>query len=276
MASASVPCSAATKNSSRSRPVQWLLSPETAGGDGGGGLSPVDARPLDYVGAGTVEFLYSEGEFYFLEMNTRLQVEHPISEIRYGADFVREQLRLAMGAPVTEPGEPRGHAIEIRINAEDPETFFPSLGTVERMNLPGGPGVRVDSALYRGMPVTPHYDSMIAKLIVHGSDREHAIERARRALGELRLVGLITTVPVALRVFENKEFLSGDYDTGILERVTMGAPPALSEVAALAAAVARFQRTERFDDAAAGTSGPALGSPWTMIDRLERCGGRPR
>src|SRR5690606_35561141 len=128
------------------------------------------AQAVGYVGAGTGEFLYARGEFYFLEMNTRLQVEHQVTEMRYGVDLVKEQLRVAAGEPATPATEPRGHAIEVRINAEDPATFLPALGTITRLLLPGGPGVRIDSALYRGLEVTPFYDSMVGKLIVHGED----------------------------------------------------------------------------------------------------------
>jgi acetyl-CoA carboxylase biotin carboxylase subunit len=234
------------------------------------------ARSVGYVGAGTVEFLYSEGRFYFLEMNTRLQVEHPVTEMRFGVDLVREQICVAGGASVTPPTEPRGHSIEIRINAEDPQTGFPSLGTITRMNQPGGPGVRLDSSLFRGLEVTPHYDSMLAKLIVHADDRERAIARARRACRELRIVGVTTSVPVGLRVLQSEEFSSGDYDTSILTRLGTEVPEWLEEMASLAAAVSRYQGTERIEASGQSAAPEGVVSPWALADRLDRLDGRSR
>ena len=229
------------------------------------------ARAVGYEGAGTVEFLYSEGRFYFLEMNTRLQVEHPVTEMRFGVDLVREQIRVGMGERVTPPAEPRGHSIEVRVNAEDPDTFFPSLGRIARLNLPGGPGVRLDSALYRGMEVTPFYDSMLAKLVVHGADRQQAIERCVRALRELRIVGVSTSLPVALRALQHPEFQSGDYDTGILERIDKKASAVSPELAMLAAATARFLAAERAGAGAAARNGAREGMPvWAALGRAER------
>ncbi|MCB9876395.1 MAG: acetyl-CoA carboxylase biotin carboxylase subunit [Planctomycetes bacterium] len=226
------------------------------------------ARAVGYVGAGTVEFLYSGGEFYFLEMNTRLQVEHPVTEMCYGVDLVREQIRVGAGLEVTQPGTPRGHAIEVRVNAEHPTTFFPSLGRIGRLRLPGGPGVRLDSAMFRGLEVTPFYDSMLGKLIVHGADREQAIARMQRALREMRIVGVATSLPVALRVLEGDEFRSGDYDTGILERL---APPAGHdrELALLAAAVVRFLSSERVGGDRRQSSVGAVPT-WAQLGRVER------
>ncbi|HEB52637.1 MAG TPA: ATP-grasp domain-containing protein [bacterium] len=228
------------------------------------------ARQVGYVGAGTVEFLYSRGEFYFLEMNTRLQVEHPITEERYGVDLVREMIRVGAGERVAEPGEPRGHAIEVRINAEDPETYFPSLGTIRRLGLPGGPGVRLDSAMFRGLEVTPHYDSMLGKLIVHAADREQAIERCIRAVRELRIVGVATSLPVALETLLSDPFRSGDYDTGILQRIdTIGRH--YREAAMLAAATARFLRAERVGVASGDRPGGGEQTPrWAELGRRER------
>ncbi|MCA8972379.1 MAG: acetyl-CoA carboxylase biotin carboxylase subunit [Planctomycetes bacterium] len=197
---------------------------------------------IGYEGAGTVEFLFSEGEFYFLEMNTRLQVEHAITEEVYGVDLVAEQLRVASGEAANDPGEARGAAIEVRINAEDPATFFPSLGTIERLRLPGGLGVRVDSALYPGLEVTPYYDSMLAKLIVWAPTRDAAISKMLRSLGELRIAGVMTSVPVAAKALRSEPFRSGDYDTGILEKIAdqPGIAASLdSDIAAIAAAFAK-------------------------------------
>ncbi|MFM1872761.1 MAG: acetyl-CoA carboxylase biotin carboxylase subunit, partial [Planctomycetota bacterium] len=230
------------------------------------------SRAVGYVGAGTVEFLYSEGAFYFLEMNTRLQVEHPVTEMRFGVDLVREQIRVAAGETVAPVPEPRGHAIEVRVNAEDPNTYFPSLGRITRINLPGGPGVRMDSALYRGLEVTPYYDSMLAKLVVHAADRAQAIERCERAIRELRIVGVSTSLPVALRVLRNAEFRGGDYDTGILERVDRAHDEEALERAMLAAAAARFLTVERAGAAveqAAGTSHDATPA-WAALGRTDR------
>jgi acetyl/propionyl-CoA carboxylase alpha subunit len=232
------------------------------------------AAAVDYVGAGTVEFLYSRGEFYFLEMNTRLQVEHPITEMCYGVDLVAEQLRVAAGLPAADVGPPMGHAIEARINAEDPTSFLPSLGSITRLNTPGGPGVRLDAVLYRGLEVTPFYDSMLGKLIVHAEDRPRAIARMRRALGELRIIGVKTSIPACLRVLDHETFLAGDYDTSILTRVDSAVPEDLEELAALAAAVAKYRGTERLDAAASNVGGGAGVSPWVLADRLDRLGRR--
>jgi acetyl-CoA carboxylase biotin carboxylase subunit len=232
------------------------------------------AKAVGYVGAGTVEFLYSRGQFYFLEMNTRLQVEHPVTEMRFGVDLVHEQLRVAAGLPLSPVPEPRGHAIEVRINAEDPDTFFPALGTITRMILPGGPGVRMDAAVYRGLSVTPFYDSMLGKLIVHGQDRAHAIARMKRALEELRLVGITTSAPVALRVLEDPRFVRGDYDTGLLDDMPRTPSPDVVELAALAAAAAKFALVKH-KAGSAGAPAP-LASPWKLSERIERLGGRAR
>lgn len=177
---------------------------------------------LGYEGAGTVEFVYSEGEFYFIEMNTRLQVEHPVTEMVTGVDLVAEQLRVASGERL-EGGSPEtdraaaGHAIEFRINAEDPgRGFLPHAGPVEFYNPPGGPGVRVDSHLYPGYRVPPHYDSLLAKLIVHAGDRERAIERGIRALDEFAIAGLETTLPLHIAVLEDEDFRRGRISTSFL------------------------------------------------------------
>jgi len=175
---------------------------------------------LDYEGAGTVEFVYADGEFYFIEMNTRLQVEHPVTEMISGVDIVAEQLAVASGGRLEIPSEaltPNGHAIEFRINAEDPNrNFLPQAGLVEVYNPPGGPGVRVDSHLYAGYRVPSHYDSLLAKLIVHSRDREGAIRRGLRALDEFAVSGMETTLPLHLAVLEDEEFLRGGVTTSFL------------------------------------------------------------
>ncbi|MHC4449543.1 MAG: acetyl-CoA carboxylase biotin carboxylase subunit [Planctomycetota bacterium] len=181
------------------------------------------AAAVDYRGVGTVEFLADQqGEFYFLEMNTRIQVEHPVTELVYGADLVRWQVRVAEGEEVPlvqDDLKPIGHAIEIRLTAEDPaQGFFPQTGVVRALRMPEGPGVRVDANLYPGQEITLHYDPMIGKVIVHGRDRDSAIERLKRALVEMRLVGLKTCAPLLLRLLDDPEFRAGNTHTGYLEK----------------------------------------------------------
>jgi acetyl-CoA carboxylase biotin carboxylase subunit len=177
----------------------------------------------EYTNAGTIEFLVDGDEFYFIEMNTRIQVEHPVTEMLIGVDLVKEQLRVASGEPLNVTQEnilANGHAIEFRINAEDPDMdFLPSPGEISALEVPGGPGVRVDSALYAGYKIPPFYDSLIGKLIVWGVDREEAINRSRRALCEYDIEGIKTTIPLHLCLLEEEAFRSGDYDTGYLERL---------------------------------------------------------
>ena len=175
---------------------------------------------MQYRGAGTIEFLWEAGEFYFIEMNTRLQVEHPVTEAITGLDLVREQIRIAEGHPLTLRQEDvvfRGHAIECRINAEDPRSFAPSPGLVKQYHAPGGMNVRVDSGLYAGYRIPPYYDSMIAKLIVYGTTRQGAIRRLRRALQELVVDGVKTTAPLHQALLEEPDFQSGDYTIKWLE-----------------------------------------------------------
>ena len=175
---------------------------------------------MGYRGAGTIEFLYEDGEFYFIEMNTRLQVEHPVTEMITGIDLVREQIRIAAGEPLSctqDQVEFRGHAIECRINAEDPRTFAPSPGTVKNYLAPGGMHVRVDSGLYGGYRVPPYYDSMIAKLIVYGTTRERCIMRLKRALEEFIIDGMKTTIPLHQKLIDDPEIREGEYTIKWLE-----------------------------------------------------------
>jgi acetyl-CoA carboxylase, biotin carboxylase subunit len=191
-----------------------------------GALAAAAMRELGYRGAGTLEFLYQDGEFFFIEMNTRLQVEHPISEMVSGVDIVREQLRIADGAPLGyRQAEIRlsGHAIECRLNAENPNDFRPSPGRISDYHAPGGLGVRVDSALYQGYVVPPYYDSLIAKLIVRGRTRNECLMRLRRALDEYVIGGIETTIPLHQRLVEARAFIDGDYDIHWLERFVEGA-----------------------------------------------------
>ena len=175
---------------------------------------------LGYAGAGTVEFLYEDGEFHFIEMNTRLQVEHPVTEAIFGVDLVREQIRVAEGLGMSftqDELELNGHAVELRINAERLPDFRPSPGAVTAYHAPGGLGVRMDSALYTGYEIPPHYDSLIGKLIVHGRDREEALSRTRRALGELIVDGIETNVPLFHRLLDEPDIRAGDYGIHWLE-----------------------------------------------------------
>ncbi len=176
---------------------------------------------LKYRGAGTMEFLYENGKFYFIEMNTRLQVEHPVTEAVTGLDLVREQIRVAAGMPLSVTQDQirfEGHAIECRINAEDPETFAPSPGRVTDFHAPGGLHVRVDSALYDGYRIPPYYDSLIAKLIVYGANRNDALMRLRRALEEFVIHGPKTTIPLQQAIIEAPDFIDGNYSIKWLER----------------------------------------------------------
>lgn len=187
-----------------------------------GAAAVAAARAAGYVGAGTVEFVLSpEGDFYFIEMNTRIQVEHPVTELVTGADLVKEQLRVAAGLPLSfsqEEVKVSGHAIECRINAEDPEhEFRPCPGKTEFLHLPGGPGVRVDTALYTGYEVPPYYDSLVAKVLVHAPTRLEAIRRMRRALEELVIEGYPTNAALAHLIMHDPEFVRGQYDTGFLD-----------------------------------------------------------
>jgi acetyl-CoA carboxylase biotin carboxylase subunit len=201
------------------------LSPETRAAMAEAALRL--AAAAGYTNAGTVEFLLDrDGSFYFIEMNTRIQVEHPVTELVTGVDLVKEQLRVARGERLSARQDElllRGAAIEMRINAEDPErSFLPSPGEITALDLPGGPGVRVDTAAYAGYQVPPFYDSLIAKLIVWGRDRDEAISRARRALAEFRIDGVKTTIPFHLELLENDAVLAGDYHVEFLERSLMG------------------------------------------------------
>jgi acetyl-CoA carboxylase biotin carboxylase subunit len=176
---------------------------------------------IDYHGAGTFEFLYENGEFYFIEMNTRLQVEHPVTEMITGVDLVKQQLLIASGEVLTIKQDDikiNGHAIECRINAEDSETFMPSPGKITRYHAPGGLGVRVDAHIYADYVVPPYYDSMIGKLIVHGVDRQTAIYRMRGALTEMLIEGIKTNIPLQQRILDDSNFYAGGVDIHYLEK----------------------------------------------------------
>jgi acetyl-CoA carboxylase biotin carboxylase subunit len=182
-------------------------------------------KTMGYRSVGTIEFLFQDGEFYFIEMNTRLQVEHPVTEMITGIDLVREQIRVAAGAPLSMQQSDiaiNGHAIECRINAEDPETFMPSPGRVTEFHAPGGLGVRVDSALYSGYRVPPTYDSLIAKLVVHGRSRNECLMRLRRSLEEMVIGGIKTNIPLQSRIIAAPDFINGAYDIRWLEKFVAG------------------------------------------------------
>jgi acetyl-CoA carboxylase biotin carboxylase subunit len=181
------------------------------------------AESIDYVGAGTVEFLLDEDRsFYFMEMNTRIQVEHPVTEMATNFDLVKEQIRVAAGEPlslVMNGNRLRGHSMECRVNAEDPaRNFQPSPGTISAYHPPGGPGVRVDTHIYAGYTVPPYYDSLLAKVIVHGNNRDEALARMRQALDSFIIEGVTTTIPFLGRVMRHPDFVAGRVDTKFLER----------------------------------------------------------
>jgi len=209
------------------------------------------AQACGYRSAGTVEFLYDQegGQYYFLEMNTRLQVEHPVTEEVVGVDIVQFQLKIASGEPLPpslQELRPRGHAIECRIYAEDPQNdFYPSTGTIEELVLPSGPGVRVDHGIYRGERVTPYYDPLLAKLICWGEDRGKAIARMEQALREFEILGVRTTIGFHLKVMGDERFRRGEYDTGFIKELDLAPRLSEEELLALAAAAAMKYHRER-------------------------------
>jgi acetyl-CoA carboxylase biotin carboxylase subunit len=181
------------------------------------------ARAARYINAGTVEFLLDvDGRYYFMEMNTRIQVEHPVTELVTGVDLLKEQLLIASGQPMSVPARrqirPQGHAFEFRINAEDPQSFAPSPGKISYLALPGGPGVRVDTHIYSGYIIPPHYDSLAAKLLVYGSSRDQAMARARRALSMFQIEGIKTSIPLHLRILDEPDFAAGRLSTHFMDR----------------------------------------------------------
>jgi len=178
-------------------------------------------RKIHYRGAGTFEFLYENGEFYFIEMNTRVQVEHPVTEMVTGVDIVKEQLRIASGEGLSYTQDEiswTGHAVECRVNAEDAKTFLPSPGTITQYHAPGGPGIRVDTHIYNGYTVPPYYDSMIAKLIAHGDSRDSAMARVRGALSEIVIDGINTNLELHQDICSDAAFLAGGTDIHYLEK----------------------------------------------------------
>ncbi|MAG33082.1 MAG: hypothetical protein CL908_19560 [Deltaproteobacteria bacterium] len=234
------------------------------------------ARSIGYAGAGTVEFLVdADRSFYFLEVNTRLQVEHPVTEMITGVDLVREQIRVAAGHPLSVAQESIGfvgHALEARICAEDPENgFLPSVGSVDAVALPGGPGVRLDSSLYPGLEISLFYDSLLAKLAVWGRDRQEALVRMRGALSEFKVADLKTNIAYLGRVCRDPAFVAGEYDTSILENLPPGDVPGnVLEAAAIAAAVVAHQSAGRAQ--ARGASSSMALDPWKLSGRRRAMG----
>jgi acetyl-CoA carboxylase biotin carboxylase subunit len=230
------------------------------------------ALAMGYTGAGTVEFLVDQDRnFYFLEVNARLQVEHPVTELVTGIDLVREQIRVAAGLPLSfsqSDVEQHGHAIEVRICAEDPENgFLPSVGDVTALTLPGGPGVRLDSSLYPGLKISLFYDSLLAKLAVWGRDREEALARLRQALSELRIADLKCNVAWLARALRTEEFRSGHYDTGMVARMGSVRPSdAVFDAAAIAAALVAHRRASQATRSDAGAATQGL-DPWKAFGR---------
>ncbi len=217
-ASATAPCNAGTRKSSRNR---RLPGSRTRNASGWGSVCVDACLKIGYRGAGTFEFLYEDGQFFFIEMNTRVQVEHPVTELVTGIDIVKTQLAIAAGERLPFTQEDirwRGHAIECRINAEDPKTFVPSPGTVSLWHPPGGPGIRVDSHMYSGYAVPPYYDSLIAKIIAHGEHRRATIARMTTALQEIVVDGISTNIPLHQEIFQHGAFKAGGTDIHYLER----------------------------------------------------------
>ncbi|HRE47784.1 MAG TPA: hypothetical protein PLD47_08665, partial [Aggregatilineales bacterium] len=241
-----------------------------------GAVAVAAARSVNYVNAGTIEFIVDKDRnFYFMEMNTRLQVEHPVTELVTGVDLVKEQLRIARGRkmePTQETLQFHGHAIECRINAEDPyNNFLPSIGMISLHLAPTGPGVRLDSGIYAGYEVTPYYDSMLSKLIVWGANRPQAIRRLSRALSEYRIMGLKTNLPFHHKLVDSHHFISGKFDTGFIEHhYTAEVDEAKLEhesAAIIATLVAHADRQQ----AAQIVASPARDtSNWKWVGRYER------
>ncbi|GAB4371868.1 MAG: acetyl-CoA carboxylase biotin carboxylase subunit [Acidobacteriota bacterium] len=251
-----------------------------------GELALAAGRAAGYVGAGTVEFLRGEdGAFYFMEVNARLQVEHPITEEVYGHDLVKAQIRIAAGESLRWTQDelvPNGHAIECRITAEDPSrNFMPCPGRIEALRVPTGPGIRDDSGVAPGYEIPIHYDPMIGKLIAHGRTREEAIRRMRRALDEYRIDGVTTNIPFLRRLLDHPEFVAGRLHTGFLEvhgeDLLRGSDPWLDEIAVVAASIHAYRARARAAlSAAGGANEPRAGSRWLSLGRARMLGGSPR
>ena len=236
------------------------------------------ARAVDYINAGTIEFLVDKDKnYYFLEMNTRLQVEHPVTEAVTGIDIVKEQIRIAAGQPLNLKQEDitmTGWAMECRINAEDPfRGFIPSTGLITQSIIPAGPGIRIDTGVYSGYEISPYYDALISKLIVHEESRKETIARMKRALDEYRVIGIRTNIPFHQALLENQDFLTGNFDTQFIQdsNLPIGGKQmdqSLPEIAALTAVLATHKRTQR--SAISIQRGKRDTSNWKLVGRWER------
>jgi len=232
------------------------------------------ARAANYTNAGTAEFLVEGDNFYFLEVNARLQVEHPVTEMRFGCDLVCEQLRVASGGEVSEPAAPRGAAIECRINAEDPEhDFRPATGTVLHLSMPGGPGVRFDSHLVRGAEVTPWYDGLLGKLICYGADREEARGRLVDALGEFALLGVTNNAAYLRDIIASDQFRDAKLSTHFIEEFFSGWKIGNAEIEAAIVAAA-ISASHAPTENAAPRTGVERRSPWDSLHNFELWGAR--
>ena len=233
---------------------------------------------MDYINAGTIEFLVDKDKnYYFLEMNTRLQVEHPVTEAVTGIDIVKEQIRIAAGQPLNLKQEDitmKGWAMECRINAEDPfRGFLPSTGLITQSIIPAGPGIRIDTGVYSGYEISPYYDALISKLIVHEESRKETITRMKRALDEYRVIGIRTNIPFHQALLENQDFLTGKFDTQFIQdsNLPIGGKQmdqSLPEIAALTAVLATHKRTQR--SAISIQRGKRDTSNWKLVGRWER------
>jgi geranyl-CoA carboxylase alpha subunit len=231
------------------------------------------ARDAGYAGAGTVEFLLGpDGSFYFLEVNARLQVEHPVTELRFGLDLVRAQIEIAAGGGIPAPPRPRGHAIEVRLNAENAAAgFLPQTGKVIFLEWPAGDGIRIDPGIGEGSQVHVHYDSLLAKVIAHGKDREEARRRLLEALRSLALLGLATNQGFLIDLLEDRAFVTGETFTHTVESRSWAEPDSIPDEAVLAAAIAMAAPRAREDE---GREGADRFSPWRLLGSWGRAGAK--
>lgn len=240
-----------------------------------GAVAVQAAQACNYVGAGTVEFLVGgDGAFYFLEMNTRLQVEHPVTELVYNIDLVEHQVRIAAGEPLPftqESVRPRGHALECRVYAEDPHTFLPSPGALTEVLWPEGVGVRVDAGVDASSVVPLSYDPMVAKVCTYGTDRDQAIRRMKRAIKETRILGIETNLMLHLGILAHENFLAGNYDTSLLNELTLATPPDATDFEYIAAAIAEHMVASN----AAPARAVEKSSNWLALGRQKQLGGNP-
>ena len=233
------------------------------------------ARAAHYTNAGTAEFLVEDDNFYFLEVNARLQVEHPVTEMRFGCDLVCEQLRIASGGKVSEPAAPRGAAIECRINAEDPEhDFRPATGTVLHLSVPGGPGVRFDSHMTRGAEVTPWYDGLLGKLVCYGANREEARGRLVNALGEFALLGVTNNAAYLRDIVASEQFRDAKLSTHFIDAILFAMEDQCTPKSMRRLSRPRSPPADRQPEGAASRAGAGRRSPWDGLNNFELWGSR--